>query len=976
MASARERIESEWVAQTSSLKNSQLTSWTSAELNRSLLQFPFFFRRRYTGSELNAEELAWLLEIIRNYDLSTVSPFRLTKVLESVILTTLQTHLDSPFASACQQTALEINLVLIDHSTESLLRAFSVFAASLRNPRAVVLSLLNQAVQELAFRFPLWYFKNYLPTSNLYSLSPNLLTLPQHTVTKLIQEISSSPPSTSLADPDLQVWQLANFISITSAHPVTKSLLQATHCIVSRLTVCIVSGAPDALQTTLDDSDSEEDYISRRSRQQELDQNNTIQFKTRNQYLLSVISTLYSQSFVESVMDILLPDINETSNLLASLFVSLGRIYPRKKQELSLYISLIPPSKVPGGMSVSLMLWTAFKRSQLYLDGSDHILGAQEIDKFAQTHLNSLTQLVFILELVSYWLIVTDDSEFHNSVSSGGPSLAEIKNISLFIKNLAYTFIWNWPTISTFTSLDSSFLTFEKIKSISILVLRQIYIRDSRRRFLGEGFWLMTGYFDMDAFIPIVVEEEKRRLEAERKAMDADSDEEEEIQRPRRDAIKTYGGSPVSVRLEMLRKVPQFMPFEVRLKLFQAFVTLDREVSQSQDDMFGQDNILFPPQKRKANIRRDHLLEDAFEAFDQLGKKFKGPIRVTFHNEYGPEVGIDGGGITKEFLTSVCREAFQPSPDDEYDGHLSKRGLFSVNKDQLLYPNPIFGVNSHYSELSKEERREGLNYIRFLGKVIGKCLSEEVLVDVEFALFFLQKLTGMVRNSFDDMYTLDPEVYNNLVKVHNYPGDVERDLSLDFTVTQAVGHGKQVTIPLVKDGSKRPVTNANRLEYIHAVANYKLNTVLQLQTAAFLQGMSQILNLHWLTMFNGPELQMLISGGSAKINLADLKANSTLYGFEDNSPTITHFWEVLDECSEEDKSRFINFVTSVPKAPLLGFSVLRPKFAIRNAGNDPNRLPTASTCVNLLKLPDYGNKTKLREKLLKSIRADAGFDLS
>ena len=41
-----------------------------------------------------------------------------------------------------------------------------------------------------------------------------------------------------------------------------------------------------------------------------------------------------------------------------------------------------------------------------------------------------------------------------------------------------------------------------------------------------------------------------------------------------------------------------------------------------------------------------------------------------------------------------------------------------------------------------------------------------------------------------------------------------------------------------------------------------------------------------------------------------------------------------------------------------------------------DRLPTASTCVNLLKLPMYTDERTLREKLLYAIEADAGFEYS
>ena len=36
-------------------------------------------------------------------------------------------------------------------------------------------------------------------------------------------------------------------------------------------------------------------------------------------------------------------------------------------------------------------------------------------------------------------------------------------------------------------------------------------------------------------------------------------------------------------------------------------------------------------------------------------------------------------------------------------------------------------------------------------------------------------------------------------------------------------------------------------------------------------------------------------------------------------------------------------------------------------------LPTANTCMNVLRLPDYKNKKVLKEKLLYAINAKAGF---
>jgi hypothetical protein len=56
-------------------------------------------------------------------------------------------------------------------------------------------------------------------------------------------------------------------------------------------------------------------------------------------------------------------------------------------------------------------------------------------------------------------------------------------------------------------------------------------------------------------------------------------------------------------------------------------------------------------------------------------------------------------------------------------------------------------------------------------------------------------------------------------------------------------------------------------------------------------------------------------------------------------------------------------------------SVIRGFFTIRK--RDPiNRLPTSSTCFNLLKLPNYQRRSTLKEKLRYAITSNTGFELS
>ena len=405
-------------------------------------------------------------------------------------------------------------------------------------------------------------------------------------------------------------------------------------------------------------------------------------------------------------------------------------------------------------------------------------------------------------------------------------------------------------------------------------------------------------------------------------------------------------------------------------------------------------------ERHHAKIRRQHEFEDAYEQFYDLEDGLKEPIQITFVDKFDTvEAGIDGGGVTKEFLTSVTSQAFTPT-----DG----LNMFVENDKHLLYPNPAAWEEQKeilrqagYHEGSLEFRirlNDFLHRYEFLGRIIGKCLYEGILVDINFAGFFLLKwaLTGGIgsapresgyRANLNDLRDLDEPLYQGLRQLKTYPGDVE-DFALNFTITDTIttnyrtGDTKTVTTPLKPGGVNIPVTNENRLVYISYVARHRLQVQPYHQTSAFLRGLSLMIQPSWLSMFNQSELQTLLGGTSSSIDVFDLRQN-TFYGgvYVIGSdglehPTIRLFWSVMESLSDEDRRKVLKFVTSTPRAPLLGFGSLMPKFSIRDSGDDESRLPSTSTCVNLLKLPQYKSAGVLREKLLYAINAGAGFDLS
>jgi ubiquitin-protein ligase E3 C len=182
--------------------------------------------------------------------------------------------------------------------------------------------------------------------------------------------------------------------------------------------------------------------------------------------------------------------------------------------------------------------------------------------------------------------------------------------------------------------------------------------------------------------------------------------------------------------------------------------------------------------RHPAKIHREHIFEDAYKAFNGLGSGLKDPIQITFVDAFGQqEAGIDGGGVTKEFLTSITTEAFKAN---------TRPPMFVENAQNLLYPNPSSLEELKYniteranlsldSDKGREAVKNFLSRYEFLGRIIGKCMYEGILVNVNFAGFFLLKwaLTGGAghapresgyRANLNDLRELDEDLYNGLVR--------------------------------------------------------------------------------------------------------------------------------------------------------------------------------------------------------------------
>ncbi|KAL7839153.1 hypothetical protein SRHO_G00258110 [Serrasalmus rhombeus] len=543
-----------------------------------------------------------------------------------------------------------------------------------------------------------------------------------------------------------------------------------------------------------------------------------------------------------------------------------------------------------------------------------------------------LAMLMLFCDCSRHLITILDDIEVYEEQISF--KMEELITISSFLNTFVYKMIWdgilenaNGEKLELFHSVHGWLMV--------------LYERDCRRRFTPDEHWLRKDLKPSLLFQEL--EKGKKRAQL------------------------------------LLQYIPHVIPHKNRVLLFRNIVTKEKETLGLVETSSAS------PHVTHITIRRSRMLEDGYDQLRRLPvNSIKGVIRVKFVNDLGvDEAGIDQDGVFKEFLEEIIKKVFNPALN-----------LFkTTNGNERLYPSPTSNIHENHLQL-----------FEFVGKMLGKALYEGIVVDVPFASFFLSQVLGHHHSSFysyiDELPSLDSEFYKNLTSIKRYDGDVS-DLGLTLSYDEDV-MGQLVCHELIPGGKTMPVTNENKISYIHLMAHFRMHTQIKDQTVAFIRGFRSIINPEWLHMFSTPEVQRLISGDNAEIDLDDLKKHTVYYGgFHSSHRVIIWLWDILSsDFTPEERAMFLKFVTSCSRPPLLGFAYLKPPFSIRcvEVSDDQDtgdtlgsvlrgfftirkkepggRLPTSSTCFNLLKLPNYSKKSILRDKLRYAISMNTGFELS
>ncbi|XP_044526348.1 ubiquitin-protein ligase E3A isoform X2 [Gracilinanus agilis] len=256
------------------------------------------------------------------------------------------------------------------------------------------------------------------------------------------------------------------------------------------------------------------------------------------------------------------------------------------------------------------------------------------------------------------------------------------------------------------------------------------------------------------------------------------------------------------------------------------------------------------------------------------------------------------------------------------EGGVSKE-FFQLVVEEIF--NPDIGMFT-YDESTKlfwfnPSSFETEGQFTLIGIVLGLAIYNNCILDVHFPMVVYRKLMGK-KGTFRDLADSHPVLYQSLKDLLEYEGSVEDDMMITFQISQTDLFGNPMMYDLKENGDKIPITNENRKN-------------LDFQA------------LEETTEYDG--------------------------GYTRDSLIIREFWEIVHSFTDEQKRLFLQFTTGTDRAPVGGLGKL--KMIIAKNGPDTERLPTSHTCFNVLLLPEYSSKEKLKERLLKAITYAKGFGM-
>lgn len=313
----------------------------------------------------------------------------------------------------------------------------------------------------------------------------------------------------------------------------------------------------------------------------------------------------------------------------------------------------------------------------------------------------------------------------------------------------------------------------------------------------------------------------------------------------------------------------------------------------------------------------------------------------------------------------------------EFPRNLIQLGMFTYDEDSgYCYFNP----NS----------LESTEDFFLIGVVLGLAIYNSTILDVALPPFLFKKLLHGANHTtapsfartplvytLDDLAVFRPRLAAGLKELLEFKGDVQETFCRDF-VASTERFGVITEVPLCPDGANKPVTNANRREFVDLYVRYIIDTSVARQFEPFKRGFFTVCAGNALSLFRPEEIELLIRGSAEPLDITSLQAVAVYENWHtkrpEAEPVVQWFWEFFSSITPKEQRMLLSFITGSDRIPATGATNLVIKIACM--GQDlNNRFPIARTCFNQLCLWRYKSKEKFTHMIWRAVVESQGFGL-
>uniref|UniRef100_A0A673TQY3 HECT domain E3 ubiquitin protein ligase 3 n=1 Tax=Suricata suricatta TaxID=37032 RepID=A0A673TQY3_SURSU len=305
---------------------------------------------------------------------------------------------------------------------------------------------------------------------------------------------------------------------------------------------------------------------------------------------------------------------------------------------------------------------------------------------------------------------------------------------------------------------------------------------------------------------------------------------------------------------------------------------------------------------------------------------------------------IDQGGGFRDSLADMSEELCPSSADTPvplpFFVRTANQGNGTGEARDMYVPNPSCRDFAKYE---------------WIGQLMGAALRGKEFLVLALPGFVWKQLSGEEVSWSKDF----PAVDSVLVKLLEVMEGMDKEtfefkFGKELTFTTVLSD--QQVVELIPGGAGIVVGYEDRSRFIQLVQKTRLEESKE-QVAAMQAGLLKVVPQAVLDLLTWQELEKKVCG-DPEVTVDALRKLTRFEDFEPSDTRVQYFWEALNNFTNEDRSRFLRFVTGRSRLPARIY-IYPDKLGYETT----DALPESSTCSSTLFLPHYASAKVCEEKL-------------